>query len=321
MRKTIIWIVSLLLLAACNVNAQTQMQQEFEKFLSLFPTITWKDLSQIMNESELIESRKKIPYEVLRRNMWYEEPQNGPKNIYNHVRNQVKSADYSYETPPPHVIDVDGNYIHYEKIGRYGDVYPIGKIEVAEDFVLLIIYNAISLDSFANREFYTFRKSTQQMISAYLVMGSNNDAYFINDSTFIFFEYHGNELSYDESVYTDARYVHRKIVKLLSNGYFVEIEKQTGLFHYYGYTQDSDGYSNVRKSPSAKSEILYQITDSSYVSTYGTPDGSWFEVLGVIENGIDNTFSKTKYGGYIHKSRFRDLEKWRNSLRSPEYKE
>lgn len=320
MRKTIIGIVSLLLWTTCNANAQTQMQQEFEKFLSLFPTITWDDLSKVIRNYELIESRQQIPYEVLRRNMWYEEPQNGPKNVYNHIKNEIKSADYGYATPPPHIIDIDGDYVHYEKLGGYGEVYPIGKVEVARDIILLILYNSHNPDVRSCREFYTFKKSTQQMISAYLVIDSRSDAYVVNDFTFIFFEDHANELSYDESVYTDARYAHRKIVKLLSNGYFAEKEKQTGIYHCFGYTQDSDGYSNVRKSPSAKSEILYQITDSSYVSTYGTPDGSWFEVVYVIEKGSEN-ISVEKHGGYIHKSRFRDFEKWRNSLRSPEYKE
>ncbi len=317
MRKTIGLIIGLLLCTMCNANAQTQMQQEFEKFLLLFPTISWEDLPNVFRNRKLIESREQIPYKVIRRNMWYEEPQNGPQNVYNHIRNEIKSADYSFTTPPPHIIDVDGDFMHYEKIGGYEDVYPIGKIDVAEDIVLVILFNSNPNED-SRSEFYTFKKSTQQMISAYLVL--NFETKITDGFTFIFFEYHGNELSEDESVYTDCRYAHRKVVKLLPNGYFAEIERRTGIYNYFGFTQDSDGYSNVRKLPSVNSEVLFQIKDSAYVSTYGTPDGSWFEVVYVKENG-SNKANPEKIGGYIHKSRLKDFDKWRNSLRSPEYKE
>lgn len=327
MRRTIIFIVGLLC-TMCNANAQAQMQREFEKFLSLFPTITWKNILQeiVVDNIPVIESHQQIPYEVLRRNMWYEEPQNGPQNVFNHIRNEIKSADYNFKTPPPHIIDVDGDYMHYEKMGGYGDVYPIGKVDVAEDIVLIIIYNKIyksrpidDSDDF-RYEFYTFRKSTQQMISAYLASNDNNLSYFNDDFTFIFFEHHGNELSEDESVFTDWSYAHRKVVKLLPNGYFAEIERRPGFFHWFGYIQDSDGYSNVRKSANGKSEILYQVKDSSFVDAYGSPNGSWYEVVYVKEKGARKANTE-KVGGYIHKSRLRDFEKWRNSLRHPEYKE
>lgn len=326
MRNTIVLIIGLLLGITSNMNAQTQMQKEFEKFLSIFPTISWNDLSNIYN-TELIESRERIDYKVLRRNMWYEKPQNGPQNVYNHIRNEIKSADYSYTTPPPHIIDVDGDYMHYEKMGGYGDVYPIGKIDVTEDIILIMLYNKIykthqidDNDDF-RYEFYTFRKSTQQMISAHLVKDNiNNISYFVDDFTFIFFEDHGKELSEDESVYTDCRYAHRKIVKLLPNGYFAEKERQTGFFRVYGYVQDSDGYSNVRKSASGKSEILYQVNDSDYVVAYGAQDGNWFEVVYVLDK-VKEKIDPEKHGGYIHKSRLKDFDEWRNSLRHPEYKE
>ena len=318
MRQTMSLIVGLLLCTTCIVNAQTQMQIEFEKFLALFPSITWEYLPQLTLDNDYIMSCNKLSYEVLRRNMWYEEPQNGPENVYNHIRNEIKSADYGYATPPPHIIDIDGDYIHYEKIGCYGDVYAIGKLEVSNDVILLVVCNKIKSFVYGQREMYTFRKSTQQMISAYVVTDDSDDAYFENDFTFVFFENHRNEQTDDDRI-TDGRYVHRKTVKLLSDGYFVEKDIQKGLYNYFGYTQDTDGYSNVRKSPNVKSEILYQIKDSSYVDAFGTPDGGWFEVLGVKENGLNNSFSKTKFGGYIHKSRLRSYEKWRKSLRNPDY--
>ena len=317
MKHRIYLIVSLLMCVACGVKAQTPMQLEFEKFLSLFPVITWEDLPSIVYDYDLITSREQIPYQVLRRNMWYEEPQNGPKNVYNHIKNEIKSADYSFTTPPPHIIDEDGDYIHFEKLGGYGEVYPIGRIDVSDDILLLVLYNSIG-DFFANREFYTVKKSTQQMISAYLAMGNLNTAYFNNDFMFVFFEDHANELT-DEEIWTDPRYAHRKVVQLLPNGYFVEKEKQTGLYSYYGFTKDSDGYSNVRNAPSANSEVLYQVKDSTYVDTYGTPDGSWLEVARVVEHNPNEVISTTKFGGYIHKSRLRDFEKWRKSLRNPDY--
>ncbi len=325
MRKTIGLIIGLLLCATSSVSAQTRMQQEFEKFLSLFPSTTWDELNKLIYNQELIESREQISHKMLKRNMWFEDSQ----NVYNHIRGERKSADSDHETPPPHIIDVDGNLMHYEKMGEYGEVYPIGKIDVAEDIVMIMLcnlkYTMLFDDSpiiSQRREFYTFRKSTQQMISAYLVIDHLNRSYFIDDFTFVFFESHGSELPEDEGLYADWDYAHRKVLKLSPDGYFVEKERQTGLYNYMGYIQDSDGYSNVRKSPSVNSEVLYQIKDSSYVATCGTPDGSWFEVVYVDERLSDNDLpTGKKFGGYIHKSRLGDFEKWRSSLRSPTHKE
>lgn len=140
MKQTNIFLVVFAWVISINLQAQTQMQIEFEKFLTLFPTITWAQVQKAtMDYSQIMSSCKELSYTDIRRNMWYEEPQNGPKNVYNHVRNELISADYDFKTPPPHIIDVDGDLIHYENVGGYESVYAVGKVDVSDDVVLLII--------------------------------------------------------------------------------------------------------------------------------------------------------------------------------------
>lgn len=307
------------LVCANQIQAQTQMQIEFEKFLDLFPTITWDKLQEATLDDIIIEKTcKQIPYELIRRNMWYEEPQNGPENVYNHIRNEIKSVDYDYTTPPPHIIDVDGDYIHYEKVGGYANVYAVGKMEVSDDITLIVLYNLSTPKEYGKRQLYTFKRSTQQMISAYEPQVTFPNYIFLNDFSFVVFENCGN-LEIDDDRTTDFRYTHRKQVKLLSNGYFAEKQIQTGLYRYAGYVQDKDGYANVRRHPNINSEVLYQIEDSSYVFVYGGADDNWFEVSRVVTS--NHEFSVDKIGGYIHRSRLKDIDKWRKELRNTNFKE
>ena len=325
MKKLNIAIISLLMLASLSVKAQTQMQIEFEKFLDLFPTITWNQMQEVtLDDSIIANTCKEIPYEQIRRNMWYEEPQNGPKNVYNHIRNEIKSVDYDYATPPPHIIDVDGDYIHYEKVGGYDNVYAVGKMKISDDIIMIVLCslsekNKTRAEGWGSRQLYTFKKSTQQMISAYETESDKAKCNFLKDYSFVVFENYG-WIEMDDERPTDARYTHRKFVKLLPNGYFSETEIQTGIYLYYGSVQDSDGYANVRKSPDIKSEILYQVKDSSYIEAYGEPDAKWFEVSVVIDP-LQSIHSVDKKQGYIHRSRLKDIERWRKSLRNTDIKE
>lgn len=301
------------------------MKIEFEKFLELFPTITWDQMQEAtLDDSIIANTCKEIPYEQIRRNIWYEEPQNGPKNVYNHIRNEIKSADYDYMTPPPHIIDIDGDYIHYEKIGGYNDVYAVGKMNVSDDIIMIVLCslsekNKTRAEGWGSRQLYTFKKSTQQMISAYETESDKAKCNFLKDYSFVVFENYGR-IEMDDERPTDARYTHRKTVKLLPNGYFSETEIQTGIYLYYGRVQDNDGFANVRKLPDIKSEILYQVKDSSYIEVYGEPDAKWFEVS-VVEEPFQSIHSVVKKQGYIHRSRLKDIERWRKSLWNTDIKE
>ena len=53
MKKLNIAILSLLLLASLSVKSQTQMQQEFERFLEKIPTIEWMDINQLFIKGTL----------------------------------------------------------------------------------------------------------------------------------------------------------------------------------------------------------------------------------------------------------------------------
>jgi|GEM_PF-4543019 len=314
-------IMSLLLLAGLSVKAQTQMQIEFEKFLELFPTMSWNELCMELNkyDYEIADSRDLIPYKFIRRNMWYEEPQNGPNNIYNHIRNEIKSADYDFTTPPPHIIDIDGDYIHYENVGGYFAVYPLGKVGVSDDIVVIVLLNIKDEKLSGSIECYTFRKSTQQMISAYVLFSQEIAYYSLSDFSLVIFENFGR-VEIAEDRYTDLLYRHRKEVNLLQNGYFAELNLQTGLYEYFGYVQDKDGYANVRKSPDINSDVQYQVADSSYIVVCGEPDAKWFEVIRLREPS-NTHFSVTKRGGYIHRSRLKGIEKWRKGLYNTDIKE
>ena len=140
----------------------------------------------------------------------------------------------------------------------------------------------------------------------------------MNNWTFIDFE-DCADMEIDDDRSADARYTHRKIVKLQSDGYFAVKEIKTGIYVYYGYVQDVDGFANVRKSPNINSDILYQVQNASYILAYGEPDSKWFEVVIVREPG-SQVRSVKKIGGYIHRSRLKDIKKWRKSLVNTDFK-
>ena len=90
------------------MQAQTQMQIEFEKFLTRFPKKEWNDLKTIMFLTLAdMEKYDTIPIEVANRNIWYVEPQNGPDNVFNHIRNMQYDEFYGSKTPP-HIKTKDG---------------------------------------------------------------------------------------------------------------------------------------------------------------------------------------------------------------------
>ena len=89
------------------MQAQTQMQIEFEKFLTLFPEYEWNDLQALfIKGSETSE----FSYEDYRKNIWYVEPQNGPDNVFNHIRNVQYDEFYGSKTTP-HIKTKDGKKI------------------------------------------------------------------------------------------------------------------------------------------------------------------------------------------------------------------
>ena len=73
MKQTNIFLVVFAWVISINLQAQTQMQIEFEKFLTLFPTITWAQVQKAtMDYSQIMSSCKELSYTDIRRTMWYE---------------------------------------------------------------------------------------------------------------------------------------------------------------------------------------------------------------------------------------------------------
>ena len=156
------------------------------------------------------------------------------------------------------------------------------------------------------------------MLSAYEADSEKSYCVYIGDMTFIEFEdCPGMEIDDDRSA--DGHYAHRNLVKLQSDGYFAVKEIKTGIYVFWGYVQDADGYSNVRKAPNIKSEVLYKVYEGSYILAYGEPDSKWFEVVLIREPGSQER-SAEKMGGYIHRSRLKGIEEWRKSLVNIDFK-
>ncbi len=324
MKSIFMIVIYLFLLTSFNVKSQTQMQIEFEKFLDLFPTITWEQVQEaVLDDSIISNTCNELSYSDIRRNMWYEEPQNGPKNVYNHIKNEIQSSDYDFKTPPPHIIDVNGDYVHYEKVGGYASVYAVGKIDISKDIIMLVICSLSDENKNGRgrgrRQLYTFKRSTQQMVSAYETEDDQSYWAILKDYSFLYFENIGR-VEIDDDRTSDYRYTHRKLVKILPNGCFREKTIKTGLYEYYGYVQDKDGFANVRKEQRVNSDVIYQVKDSSYIIAYGEPDSKWFEVVIVREPGEIN-YSVNKKCGYIHRSRLKDIDKWRKSLVNIDFKD
>jgi hypothetical protein len=118
-----------------------------------------------------------------------------------------------------------------------------------------------------------------------------------NDKTITFFQdfYVNDELTLFYVTY-----------KLHEDGYFQETEvinMEKSEVVFMGKIEDKDGYSNVRKKTSLKSDILYTVSDGMVVYVKEIPDADFYEIL-LYYDGAKGFQSRDFHTeGYIHKSR------------------
>lgn len=74
----------------------------------------------------------------------------------------------------------------------------------------------------------------------------------------------------------------------------------------YGVIRDTDGYVNIRKSPSVKSDIVGKLHDGDIFSCLNTK-GDWWEVSFISASSKSDWVE-----GYIHKSRVQVLSHWKS---------
>ena len=322
MRK---FILSLIMAACANLtNAQTQMQMEFEKFLQRFPVRNWMDLDSIrkLTPEDMIIGDS-IPIGVANRNMWYERNKYKPDCIFNHVKNEKKTANHPNwgELPPPLIIDIEGQFrtavegfgLFYHQRGikyddkskewvpsdEYSKVYPLARIDLYNDVVVLVVlYKYRPEDRFVYTiDLYTFTKSDQQMCSAKSIGGDCDISnVVINDDITI-----ACKEWYDIDYNNDGSSLHINIDEkyhISEEGYITEIFLREP---FLGYVVDDDGYVNVRESPDVKSKVLYTISSDSFVVCYPIEGTQWAEMWKYSDLKKDTVGIDVK--GYIHLSR------------------
>lgn len=298
------------LLWSISLCSQSLMQKDFEKFVSRFPLIEWSDFDSIARFGNL---SPEISYQDYQKNMWYIEPQNGPDNVYNHIRNEQFDKLYGTKTPPPHVKMKDGGlmsagpFLEYtptnflsEEISISTRYYPKFRVELPNDVVLLCLVVSLDADNGeydGYTECFTFKKSTQQMISGLILSGQNSWAMIEPDKNLFIFELwaYRNYEPEDETEIVDPDWGNRYHFKLDPDGYFRMVDMKEKITIEKMYVNDSDGYVNVRKEMSTNSEVLYKLKNDVGVYVWLMPNSNWAEVIPIYK----------EKRGYIHKSRLK----------------
>lgn len=303
-------LLAVMLVCANQMQAQTQMQIEFEKFIEKFPKKEWKDLRNIQRLTmDDLQKYQKVSAAEANRNIWYEEPQFGPNNIYNHVKEEHIVIDYKYHLSGPIIkLNESENKSCYNcaLLGRYyesedDEVYAIARLEPFDDVVILVVGYKYADDTRTFRfaiDAFSFRRSTQQMCSGVELLGAKS---FNPIATSLLYDnYIVHSYEYYEG--TVEEILNRYVYRFESDGFFYQLNGNEDIIYSYSKVSDPDGYVNVRKDTNVNSEVLYTVKDGCDVFVWQIPGTNWAEVVSVRD---DSRMS----GGYIHMSRLKFIEK------------
>lgn len=309
--------MAVMLFCANQMQAQTQMQIEFEKFIEKFPKKEWKDLKDIQRLSmDDLQKYPKVSVAEANRNIWYEEPKYGNNNIYNHVIEEYSVIDRTYSLSAPliklngelyktcygrNLIGVYDDDSDYSPIGEKNEVYAIARLEPFDDVVFLVVGYKYADDTRIFRfaiDAFSFRRSTQQMCSAVELYVSYPDPY-TSVETLLYDNYVIHSYEFYELI--DNLHLERYVYRFESDGFIHQLEENNDIQYSFAAISDTDGYANVRKEPNVNSEVLYTVKDGCKVYVWENPKSNWAEVVKIEDISRMNS-------GYIHKSRLKHIE-------------
>lgn len=308
----VLTIVAFILVCFTQLNAQSQMQQEFEDFIAKFPKKEWSDLKAIQRlKIDDLKNYTKLSVTEANRNIWYEEPQFGPENVYNHVKKEYEIIDFKWTLSAPVIMLSDGKYktcYRRNLIGVYTDmyseeeIYAVARLEPFDDVVMLVVgykYKNIDCNCYVYAiDLYSFKCSTQQMCSAVEILSSTYPFSLLLDNYTI----HSFEVY--ESMEDDEceRYVYR----FESDGFLHQIDAVKNIDIPFVKVSDPDGYVNVRKEPNLQSEIIYTIPDGTDLRVWYIPNSDWAEIIKGLVRKNGEIVDRPVLGGYVHKSRLKE---------------
>ncbi len=300
-----------------SILAQSQHDEFlFDEFLNRFPTLTWDKLDSLrmIRDSDLINSNT-IPIELANYNIWDRTSRERYECWGEVYHNGEPTFCKVGAAPTPLVKLTQGRYRRYMNAymgifystegvkydeeteewipsGEYNKVYPLAKINLYDDVVMLIVgykyFHEIAFNF--SQEIYLFKKSTQQFISSFCLSGDNPARTIMYDCQRI--------SSYEWEERMDEDVVYHYVYKIGEDGFLEEVEDYGKVELLKGYISDKDGFVNVRQNPSTNAKILYTIPDETEVLYYLLPKSQWAEIHTVYDKS-----KNAKIGGFVHISK------------------
>lgn len=264
----------------------------FYDFLNKFPTLRWTDLDSLKKiKKDDLGNCDTISIEDANMFIWYK---SSPKIRLKDNSKRSYMRGYMGVFDSSQGLRYDENIKDWIPSGEFSKLYPLARVDLYDDVVLLIIgYKYLYETSFKfSIEAYILKKSIQQCTSSFCFSGDNPA------NTILYGDMRISSYEGYDGVTEDI--MEHYVYKIDSDGFMVEEESYLDVAYSYGIISDADGYVNVRNETTTNSKILYTISDSTRIVFFKIPKSNWAEIIRVDDESDHE-------GGFVHISRIKDF--------------